>query len=123
MDEEKVIGPFTARQFLYLTGGVGVAYLAYRFLSLSMSIPLVALAGYVVFVLMKRSAPPHIDENYIKAKRYQLGSAEEYQKWLQRKIAEIQSQVSMRKQRGFVQDHELDKVREMFEIALRETQK
>ncbi|OGZ16484.1 MAG: hypothetical protein A2494_03950 [Candidatus Lloydbacteria bacterium RIFOXYC12_FULL_46_25] len=30
--EDKIIGPFTIKQFLYLTGGVGMGYLAMRFI-------------------------------------------------------------------------------------------
>lgn len=30
--EDKVIGPFTIKQFLYLGGGFGLAYLSYRFI-------------------------------------------------------------------------------------------
>ena len=32
--EDKVIGPFTIKQFLYLGGGLGMAYLSYRFIPL-----------------------------------------------------------------------------------------
>mgnify|MGYP001618974873 CR=1 FL=1 len=30
--EDKIIGPFTIKQFLYLAGGLGMAYLSYRFI-------------------------------------------------------------------------------------------
>ena len=30
--EDKIIGPFTIKQFLYLAGGIGMGYLSYRFI-------------------------------------------------------------------------------------------
>ncbi|MDO8520793.1 MAG: PrgI family protein [bacterium] len=30
--EDKIIGPFTIKQFLYITGGLGMGYLSYRFI-------------------------------------------------------------------------------------------
>ena len=30
--EDKIIGPFTVKQFIYLTGGAGLGYLGYRFI-------------------------------------------------------------------------------------------
>src|SRR3989338_10168581 len=30
--EDKIIGPFTIKQFLYLAGGLGMGYLAFRFI-------------------------------------------------------------------------------------------
>lgn len=44
--EDKIIGPFTMRQFLYLAGGIGLGYMTQRF------IPYVGLilgAGFVAF--------------------------------------------------------------------------
>lgn len=38
--EDKVIGPFSFKQFLYLAGSFGLAYGIYRFVPLAISIPL-----------------------------------------------------------------------------------
>lgn len=36
--ENKIIGPFTIKQFLYLAGGAGMSFIAYTFLSIFLSI-------------------------------------------------------------------------------------
>lgn len=40
--EDKIFGPLTFKQFLYLAGGVGFAYLTWRFLPLLVAAPLIA---------------------------------------------------------------------------------
>src|SRR5579872_1531460 len=47
--EDKVIGPLTLKQFLYLAGGAGMAFVAYRFLPLFISI--FVIAGVVALAL------------------------------------------------------------------------
>ena len=47
--EDKIFGPFTFRQFVYLTGGAGMCFLLYRLLGLWVSaIPIVAIAGFAL---------------------------------------------------------------------------
>ncbi|KKS44804.1 hypothetical protein A3I25_02335 [Candidatus Nomurabacteria bacterium RIFCSPLOWO2_02_FULL_42_17] len=36
--EDKIFGPFTFKQFIYLAGGAGLCYLAYRFLPIIIAI-------------------------------------------------------------------------------------
>ncbi|MFT7644549.1 MAG: hypothetical protein ACI9BF_000198 [Candidatus Paceibacteria bacterium] len=50
--EDKIFGPFTWRQFLYLGGGIGMAiafFLISGFLFVLIGIPLAALAGALAF--------------------------------------------------------------------------
>jgi hypothetical protein len=51
--EDKVVGPFTFRQAIYIGGGLGALFLLYRFLPfflfLVFSIPVVALVGALAF--------------------------------------------------------------------------
>ena len=51
--EDKVIGPFTFKQFLYLLGGAGGSFIVYRFLPFYLGvliiIPLMALALALAF--------------------------------------------------------------------------
>ncbi len=117
MDEVPVIGPFTMKQFIFLTGGFGLAYITYRGLPPTYSLPLVVAFLYVTFRLVKQVAPPRIDEAYISAKRYQVGSVEEYRTWLNQRIAITTSQIDERARKGFVQDPELDKMVHMLEAA------
>jgi hypothetical protein len=41
--EDKVIGPLTFKQFIYLAGGAGLAYLAYSYLGLTFGFIFIAL--------------------------------------------------------------------------------
>lgn len=41
--EDKIVGPFTLKQFIYLAGGGGMAYIIYDFLPIYFSLPLVVV--------------------------------------------------------------------------------
>jgi hypothetical protein len=44
--EDKIFGPFTFQQFIWMTGGAGIAYIIYRLLPIYFAIPLgLALVG------------------------------------------------------------------------------
>lgn len=43
--EDKIFGPLTFKQFVYVLGGIGCAYLAYRALPLIVAAPLMLLGG------------------------------------------------------------------------------
>jgi len=118
MDEEKIFGPLTFRQFLYTSGCLGVIYLAYNYLELKLSIPITILA--IVFLISAFISHPAviIDENYIKLKRSNCDNLEEFQRWLRKKIAVIQSQISQREESGMVPDPELSTKLKMFETAM-----
>lgn len=51
--EDKIIGPFTWRQFVYLAGGAGAALVLYFtlpfFLFIFVGVPIVILAGFLAF--------------------------------------------------------------------------
>lgn len=51
--EDKIFGPLTFKQFVYIAGGVGAAYLLWRVLPIYLSAPLIAgvggLAGALAF--------------------------------------------------------------------------
>ncbi|MDB9944370.1 PrgI family protein [bacterium] len=51
--EDKIFGPFTWKQFIYLAGGAGIALITYftlpLFLFVLIGIPLSALAGFLAF--------------------------------------------------------------------------
>ena len=40
--EDKIIGPLTIKQFVSLAGGVGMAFIAFRFLPLLLALPVIA---------------------------------------------------------------------------------
>lgn len=46
--EDKIIGPLTFKQFIYLAGGAGLGFLIYAWLGLYLgAIPIIALAAFV----------------------------------------------------------------------------
>ncbi|MEI6528379.1 MAG: PrgI family protein [bacterium] len=42
--EDKIFGPLTIKQFIYLAGGGGLAFIIFRFLPLMIAIPLIIVA-------------------------------------------------------------------------------
>ena len=45
--EDKIFGPFTFRQFVYLAGGAGICFVLYKWLGLILgAIPILAIAGF-----------------------------------------------------------------------------
>jgi hypothetical protein len=41
--EDKIIGPLTIKQFVYLAGGAGMSFIAYRLLPLLLALPAIAV--------------------------------------------------------------------------------
>lgn len=115
-----MFGPLTTKQFIFLTGGLGCAYLAYQWLPSTYGISIAVLVAYVTFRLMRQAQPPTIDEAYIKTKRLQVGSVEEYCTWLNQHIAVTKAEIAERQRKGFVRDPSLDVRLQMFETALRD---
>jgi hypothetical protein len=47
--EDKIFGPFTFRQFVYLAGGAGLCFVLYRLLGIFLgAIPIIAVAGFAI---------------------------------------------------------------------------
>ena len=61
--EDKVFGPFTFKQFIYLVGGAGLAYLAYKIIPFPFSVPVVAAcAGFgLALAFYKLNGRPFIE--------------------------------------------------------------
>ncbi len=61
--EDKVFGPFTFKQFIYLAGGAGLAYLAYKIIPFPFSVPVVAIfAGFgLALAFYKLNGRPFIE--------------------------------------------------------------
>lgn len=49
--EDKIFGPLTFRQFIYLGGGAGICYMLFRLLPLFLSFPLILAAGGTALAL------------------------------------------------------------------------
>jgi len=53
--EDKIFGPFTFRQFVYLAGGAGLCFILYKILGLLFGlIPMLAVAGFVLALAFYR---------------------------------------------------------------------
>lgn len=43
--EDKIFGPFTFKQFVYLVGGVGLSFIVYKFLPIILAIPIIGIVA------------------------------------------------------------------------------
>ena len=120
-EEERIFGPFTIRQFLYILPGVGIAYAIYSTSPTKISIVLIVPVLIATFVLTKRNAPKKIDikniESYFAEKKA-MSAPDEYKQWLKKKTAELASQAAMRRERGVSENKELNDVLNKFESEL-----
>jgi hypothetical protein len=52
--EDKIVGPFSWKQFIYMLGGIGISYIIFKtvplFIGIFLIIPILALAGALTFV-------------------------------------------------------------------------
>ncbi len=117
MDEDKIFGPLTFRQFIYFVAGIVLIYLINTHIESKVSFLLMAIVTGVVYTLIINAPSIVIDENYIKSKRHNSKSIEEFQKWLSGKIASVSFQIEFRKSKGLVPDPKLDEVLRILENA------
>ena len=82
--EDKIIGPFTFKQFIYVAGGVGVCAIAFRFLPkfIAAIISLPVLAFAVALAFYRPNSKPFIDQveaffNYMLSSRLYVWKKEE----------------------------------------------
>ncbi|MCX6703350.1 MAG: PrgI family protein [Candidatus Zambryskibacteria bacterium] len=61
--EDKIVGPLTLKQFLYLAGGAGMSIVAYNFLPLVFSVIVIASVGALSLALAfyKHNNKPFVD--------------------------------------------------------------
>lgn len=114
-EEEKIFGPFTFKQGAYLSVGVLLAYTLWK---LSTEYALFAVIVFVIFLALTlynspRMVAPADMLAYLQRKRSDLGEST-YQRWLRYKIANIDSQIAMRKERGLPPDNNLEEVLGIF---------
>jgi hypothetical protein len=120
MDEEKIFGPLSLRQFLYVAVAAGAVYAAYLFLPLWGAAAAAVAAAIVTLPLVRAVEPPPFDQKFIDAKKASL-APEDFQRWQRRKVAELQSQISARAERGLSADSELERAKAMVEAAAGES--
>lgn len=61
--EDKIVGPLTIKQFLYLAGGAGISFIAYNFLPIFISVIIIAvvIAFSIALAFYKYNNKPFID--------------------------------------------------------------
>ncbi len=61
--EDKIFGPFTLKEFIYLTGGAGLCFVLYRLLGLILGIvPILIIAGLTLaFIFYRPNNKPFIE--------------------------------------------------------------
>lgn len=68
--EDKIVGPFTLKQFIYLAGGIGICIILYSFLPLFLAIilmvPIVILSGALAFYKINSKPFVEIMEAFFK---------------------------------------------------------
>ncbi len=68
--EDKVFGPFTFRQFVYLAGGAGLVYLSFKFLPIFIALIVAPVcAGFALaLTFMKYNDKPfiHVVESFVR---------------------------------------------------------
>lgn len=78
--EDKIIGPLTFRQFVYLAGGAGGSFVLYQFLPILLAIPLILMmiALSVALAFYKVNSKPFI---YIMEAAFRYASASKLYLW------------------------------------------
>lgn len=98
--EDKIFGPFTFKQFAYMAGGAGIAFLAYRFLPLYVAvfimIPALALGAALAFY--KMNGRPFLDVlesafNYAFSSKLYIWKKENRAPQKEEKVEDIASEV------------------------------
>lgn len=120
MNDERIFGPLTLKQFIYAVIGIAGIYYVYNYLGASIGIPLAILIAVFAALIIKNSNPPPFNESYIRQKRSELGK-EEFLRWCQKKIAMIQAQMFFREQRGLIADPALGRMKDLIESIQRES--
>ena len=115
-EEEKIFGPFTFRQFVYMTGGLGLAYVIWKEFTEYTIFGIVVVVIALALTVQANPGKVNIDNlpGYLKKRRLGL-SETEYRKWIQRKIASTQAQIEIRKERGLMPDKNLEDVLKVLE--------
>lgn len=72
--EDKIFGPLTFKQFIYIAGGVGISVILFtllpKFIAILLSLPILAFAGALAFYKINNAPFVKVVEAFFK---YQLG--------------------------------------------------
>jgi len=122
-EEEKIIGPFTIKQFLHTAGGLFLAYLAATYISAPTGTIIAVTMVVGSLILAVRMNPKKIEAenliNYLEEKRITVGN-EDFKKWLNKKLAQHISIAQFRKARGLSVDTEHEAVTKILQQKINE---
>jgi len=117
-EEEKIFGPLTFKQFLYVFGGAGLMYIIWEQAGGNIAIGGIIFIAIATLVLTLRSNPKMIKTEelaeYLQKKRLEMGE-NAYKKMLTGKIAGVRSQMAIRKERGLIPDKNLEDILKVLE--------
>lgn len=72
--EDKIFGPLTFKQFIYIAGGVGISVILFtllpKFIAILIALPVLALSGALAFYKVNNAPFVKVVESFFK---YQLG--------------------------------------------------
>lgn len=103
VDDERIFGPLTLRQFVYAAAGAAIAYLAVTRLGSPAGAVVAAFALGAAFALVRGAEPPPFDEAYVRRKRAELGR-EKFAAWARGKLALLASYETARAEKGLAPD-------------------
>lgn len=123
MIEERIFGPLTLKQFVTVAVGFGLSYLAYSRIPAPLAYAAIAIiVAATVITAFIRFNPGKIEGDL---KQYFLNlqaktPPADFQKMLQRKLAELESQIQMRASRGLPRDPKLEEVKNILQSVERQ---
>ncbi|MCF7865279.1 MAG: PrgI family protein [Candidatus Pacebacteria bacterium] len=117
-EQDMIFGPFTFKQFIVLVIGCGLSYLLYKQIPQYQSLQIyiyitiafiAAICLHVAFSIFKnKKIPVERLEDHLKTLHVKM-SKENYVKMIFKQIAEVGSQIHMRKEKGLQEDESLNK--------------
>lgn len=111
-EQDIIFGPLTLKQFVTILFGVILSYVIYKNIEQNyIYTGIIVLSSiYIAFSIFKnKKIPLNEIPQYFSIKKSEL-SKEEYDRVILQKIANIESQIEFRKQKGLVQDPSLTEV-------------
>ena len=108
--EDKIFGPFTFREFIYLAGGAGLCFVLYKLLGLVMgAIPILIMAGFsLTLTFYKPNNKPFVNMLESGFKYFTQNKLYIWKKRIEKKKSEVERQsisndankISMMKENG-----------------------
>ena len=118
MDEDKLFGPLTIRQFLYAAAGFALCYGAYTYLEIKYSIAVIVIVAGICISLILNAPKIVIDENYLKLKKANSKNQQEFEKWVRNRIAILEVHIYMLKEKGMTPDPKIENMIDLLESML-----